>query len=70
VTAEPHTVAPQPTRSHADHVRRWRLDQLRRAGYGETAAAQLSERDDVDLHEAIDLVRSGCPPETALRILL
>jgi len=25
---------------------------------------------DVDLHRAIDLVERGCPPETALRILL
>jgi hypothetical protein len=63
-TAAP--VAPQL----AEHVRRWRLDQLRQAGYPDAEAQQLAERDDVDLHRAVDLLRHGCPLETALRILL
>ena len=67
---EPGAVAPKPNLAHTDHVNRWRIDQLRRAGYAEAAAEQLAERGDVDLHAAIDLVRRGCPPETALRILL
>ena len=32
-------------------------------------ASLLAHHDDVDLHEAVDLVRRGCPPATALRIL-
>jgi hypothetical protein len=63
------TVAPS-TQRLADHVRRWRLDQLRQAGYPDAEARQLAERDDIDLHRAIDLLRGGCPLETALRILL
>jgi hypothetical protein len=48
----------------------WRMRELRRAGYDERAARSIGEQVDVDLHRAIDLLRSGCPPETALRILL
>jgi hypothetical protein len=48
----------------------WRMGELRRAGYGERDARRLAERVDVDLHRAIDLIRSGCPVETAVRILL
>jgi NAD(P)-dependent dehydrogenase (short-subunit alcohol dehydrogenase family) len=32
-------------------------------------AAQIAARGDVDLHKAVDLLRQGCPPEIALRIL-
>jgi hypothetical protein len=48
----------------------WRLAELERAGYPEAEARQLAERVEIDLHRAIDLLRDGCPPETALRILL
>ena len=53
-----------------ERVARWRLEQLTRAGYDETAALVLADLVDVDLHLAVDLVRQGCPSETALRILL
>jgi hypothetical protein len=53
-----------------DRVARWRLEQLTRAGYEETAALVLADLVDVDLHLAVDLVRHGCPSDTALRILL
>jgi hypothetical protein len=48
----------------------WRKAELMRAGYGEPAARRLAERLEVDLHRAIDLLRQGCPSETAERILL
>jgi hypothetical protein len=48
----------------------WRLKELRRAGYGEAGARALAERVEIDLHRATDLLKSGCPEETALRILL
>jgi hypothetical protein len=51
-------------------VERWRAEALERAGYAPAAAAELAARLDVDLHRAIKLVEDGCPPETALRILL
>jgi len=53
-----------------ERVARWRLEQLLRAGYDETAALILADLDDVDLHLAVDLVSRGCASDTALRILL
>ncbi len=48
----------------------WRFEQLRQAGYPGRAASRLAKRKDVDLHLATDLVKRGCPVETALRIML
>lgn len=48
----------------------WRYDQLRKAGYSIRSAALVAERQDVDLHAAIEIVESGCPVPQALRILL
>ena len=53
-----------------ERVARWRLEQLTRAGYEETVALVLADLVDIDLHLAVDLVRQGCPSDTALRILL
>ena len=50
-------------------VRSWRAQQLTAAGYPEDVAAELSADPGVDLHVAVDLLRRGCPLETALRIL-
>jgi hypothetical protein len=54
----------------SDPVRRWRLEELVRAGYDPDDALVLSARQGIDLHIAIDLVRRGCPPRTAVRILV
>jgi hypothetical protein len=55
-----------------EHVRvlSWRVERLIDAGYdGETALViGLDER--IDLHRAVSLLRAGCPPDTALRILI
>ena len=48
----------------------WRRHELRRAGYDPKQASQLAPRFDVDLHRAVDLVREGCAPTLAMRILL
>ncbi|HYZ20458.1 MAG TPA: hypothetical protein VE615_13000 [Gaiellaceae bacterium] len=48
----------------------WRLDQLLRAGFALADARVVATHRQVDLHNALDLVRRGCPPATALRILL
>jgi len=53
-----------------DSVRRWRLEALVRAGYRPWDALVLSGRPDIDLHLALDLLKKGCPVETAVRILL
>lgn len=53
-----------------DDVIGWRARMLVKAGYSPGDAFQLAENPDVDLHVAVYLLESGCPVETALRILL
>jgi hypothetical protein len=52
-----------------DRVERWRTAELMRVGFLGDDAVALAGRTDVDLHEAIELVQRGCPPELAVRIL-
>jgi hypothetical protein len=56
--------------SETDVVRRWRFDELLRAGYDIADAAELALRTEIDLHWAVSLVQRGCPSETATRIAL
>ena len=56
--------------SETERIERWRAEELERAGYTPSEAAELASRIDVDLHLAVELLGRGCPPETALRILL
>ena len=51
-------------------VQQWRAEELEKVGYDPISAVELAARPDVDLHLAIRLVQQGCPPETALRILI
>ena len=53
-----------------DPVRRWREQQLERAGYPPLDALVLSGRSDIDLHGAMKLLQHGCPLRTALQILI
>jgi hypothetical protein len=48
----------------------WRFEQLLHVGYERRQARVLSRRREVDLHQAVDLVRRGCPHALALQILL
>ncbi len=61
---------PQTRETETERVARWRLEQLLRAGFDEVAAVLLAAKRHVDLHQASDLLRHGCPADTALRILL
>jgi rRNA processing protein Krr1/Pno1 len=58
------------SRDPAAQVLGWRVEQLIAAGFDSDAAFVLALDRTVDLHEAIGLVRRGCPPQTALRILI
>jgi hypothetical protein len=49
---------------------RWRFEELVRSGYDIGSALVLASHVEIDLHDASALTRRGCPPETALRILL
>ncbi len=53
-----------------DLIRRWRFDELLRAGYDIADAADVALRTDIDLHWAVRLVQQGCPSATAARIAL
>ncbi len=56
--------------TESERVERWRTAELMRVGFaGDDAVALAARTGDVDLHEAIELVRRGCPPELAVRIL-
>jgi hypothetical protein len=56
--------------TEAEAILRWRFDELVRAGYDVGSALMLASHVEVDLHGASELLRRGCPHETALRILL
>ena len=58
------------TETEAEMVIGWRFHELSQAGYDVDAALLLATHAYVDLHVAIDLIRRGCPAETALRILI
>lgn len=53
-----------------ERVISWRAEELMRAGYDGSTALELAIVPHVDLHRAVALLRQGCPPETAARILL
>jgi hypothetical protein len=69
-TARYPGVLEQSGDDEARGIAHWRYDSLVRAGYGKSAALILAAHFEVDLHVATDLVSRGCPPATALRILL
>jgi hypothetical protein len=50
-------------------VEGWRLHVLIEAGYPVSLAERVAHSE-ADLHRAVELVRSGCRPETAAEILL
>jgi hypothetical protein len=54
----------------AEEVFAWRFESLCRSGYDPDTAEALAATKEVDLHGAVDLVRRGCPPPLAARILL
>jgi hypothetical protein len=56
--------------AEAELVRIWRMEELERAGYEAAQARELADLTYVDLHLATDLLRQGCAPELALKILV
>lgn len=47
----------------------WRFNCLEKAGYPQGIAASLAENASIDLHDAVELLRRGCPVEQAVDIL-
>lgn len=54
----------------AADVLAWRFEALCRSGFDLDSAAIVASNVEVDLHDAADLVRRGCPPATAIQILI
>jgi hypothetical protein len=54
----------------AARVLGWRIEQLIAVGFDSDAALVLALDRNVDLHQATELVKRGCPPRTAFRILV
>ena len=52
-----------------EDVLQWRFETLRAAGYRRTAARLLSQRADIDLHLAVELLERGCADHIAFAIL-
>ena len=48
----------------------WRLRALEAAGYPSNDALVLATHVEIDLADACSLLLRGCPPKTAMRILL
>ncbi|HSL64794.1 MAG TPA: hypothetical protein VK874_09065 [Gaiellaceae bacterium] len=57
------------TESERTKVEGWRLHVLIESGYPLHLAERLAASE-VDLHRAVELLRSGCEPVTAAEILL
>ena len=58
-----------PKRRVAPEIGAWRTGVLRQAGFEHGLARRLAADADVDLHDLLELVDAGCPPELAARIL-
>ena len=56
--------------SEEEQVVLWRAQELARVGYDDETAIELAMEPSVDLHLARKLVRQGCSPSVALRILI
>ena len=53
-----------------ERIIRWRLEQLKQAGYEHQQALAIAAKTEIDLHLATNLLRRGCPPTLAGHILL
>lgn len=58
------------TETELERVEHWRAEELVRAGYTPTDAVALAGRHDIDLHQAVELIKLGCPYELAIDILI
>jgi hypothetical protein len=56
--------------TEGERIFSWRHASLLAVGYQPRLAFKLALRSEIDLHQAVELVRHGCPPATAARILL
>lgn len=60
----------EPKYDELAKVQGWRLHVLVEAGYPIELAEAMAADGEVDLHDAVELLGSGCSPDIAARILL
>ena len=60
----------EPKYDERAKVQGWRLHVLVEAGYPIELAEAMAADGEVDLHDAVELLESGCSPDIAARILL
>ena len=70
MSALPQIEEEYPAETEQVRVLSWRVERLLDAGYDGEAALVIGLDPGIDLHRAVELVRAGCPPATALRILI
>jgi hypothetical protein len=58
-----------PELNFSGRVYDWRRRRLLSAGFGARLASELAAASEVDLHEVLELVDRGCPPDVAARIV-
>jgi hypothetical protein len=58
-----------PPRHVPADVLAWRTDVLHQAGFEPALAWELAADGDIDLHDLLNLIDRGCPPQLAARIL-
>ena len=68
-TVESEHLDSEDGENEEERVIGWRAEELLRAGFDNGTALELALLPYVDLHSAIELLRRGCPPATAVRIL-
>jgi hypothetical protein len=55
--------------AHEPELREWRRARLIRAGFAPELATRLGWDGRIDIHDLLELVDRGCPPELAARIV-
>ncbi len=63
------TKAQPPVQTERSRVTQWRIERLIEVGYDDESALLIGLDRSIDLHLAVELLRRGCPVDTALQIL-
>ncbi len=58
-----------PVDTERQRVTQWRIERLIGVGYDDESALLIGLDRSIDLHLAVELLRRGCPVDTALQIL-
>jgi hypothetical protein len=57
------------SKAHEPELREWRRARLIQAGFASELATRLAWDGRIDIHDLLELVDRGCPPELCARIV-